>query len=212
MNPLKNNLKLLNLFLILYLFSFPFKSNAQEEVEKPKFVVGSALNINLSGSFRPDNFNYDGVSTNFGITPYFGWKPSKRWVLGAELGFVTYIYRLSSQIDRSALNIYSYDIGIFGRYVEELIGKLKMYLWNSVDYNYVTYDEDTFIGSANLNSLSIGTALGLQYAITEKLNILLGMGSIYYNINSSSNSSGSSASFDLEINLARPVFRLEFKF
>jgi len=212
MNPLKNNLKLLNLFLILYLFSFPFKSNAQEEFEKPKFVVGSALNINFSGSFRPDNFNYDRLSTNFGITPYFGWKPSERWVLGAELGFGINTIFINSQSNDSNINIYNYSVGIFARYEEELIGQLKMYLWNSVDYNYLTYDEDNFIGSANLNSLSIGTALGLQYAITEKLNILLGMGSISYNINSSSNSSGSSASFDLEINLARPVFRLEFKF
>lgn len=195
----------LSLFLIVFLISFSIKSNAQEEINKSKFVVGSSFDINFLGS-NLSNLNW---STRFGISPYFGWKPSEKWVLGASLQLNNNAWSASSGFANTNSNIFSYGIGLFARYEQELSKKLKIYAWNSIYYTSSKNSSNDF-GTFKANILSASIAPGFLYAINEKFNVLLGVGSIFYDnflpLSQTLNA------FNVNLDLAKPTLRFEVKF
>lgn len=205
LNMLSKSTNPLNLLLILFLISFSLKSNAQEETKKSKFVAGSSLDINFSGSNLSDLH----WSTKFGISPYFGWKPSENWVLGANVQLSNNAWSESAGFANTISNILGYGIGLFARYEKGLSNKLKIYAWNSVNFissKYSSNDSSTF----KSNRLSASIAPGFLYAINEKFNVLLQVGSISYDhfLPLSQNLNVLNLNFDI----ARPTLRFEVKF
>lgn len=179
------------LFLSILLLS-PIVSLLAQENEL-KNVVGGRINLLLlngatynNGQVTHTGFESDKVRL-IDLQPYAAWAVSKRTLLGFELGVNrTHSITTSKFLEPFQSNTYwsSYTAGIFTRHYLRPQARFGLFLEPTLGFSFSKQKEEDSGGNKfdiyKQNQMQLSAAPGLAYQISERLGLLLRIGSVGY--------------------------------
>ncbi len=192
------------LTLIAILISIAHIINAQEQMDKNKFILGGSINLHIQNNTYPlsslsinsgiggifSNSTTDVKNTNFSFLPYFGKEINPQLTLAFQVDYRVGIYKANNtsvfgqsdpvNFERNSNQI---GIGIFTRHTLNPYKQFSFYIQPYFEYNILNEEEslDSNIAQQEKASyLELGLGVGLLYNINDRMRVILRTGALNY--------------------------------
>lgn len=167
-------------FSILLAVLFIFSLNNFAQSKEGKITLSGGLNFN-STTLKTDPASNENTSSNFSISPSFGYYVSPTLKLGLGIGFLSNTDEFkpsggTTVTDKNSMFV----INPYGRFYTKASDKLDLFLEVNVELGFGDYDNNNSASKGKMSSLNFYLTPGFEYMLSQRISFDVSVGQLGY--------------------------------